>query len=86
MNVQTHFIKKDLKNKQFVSSAQSVFYGALPEGVLLTKDSVIRCVESLKESPFRSRKTIESMLDAMVKDDYVAEFYGMKLEKLLNLR
>ncbi len=84
--LQTHFVKKPLKNKKFDTMIHSVFYNALPEGKLLTHHDLINLIRNIKESPFKNERSIEDMLKTMIKDDFIKECNGFFLERVLDIK
>ena len=84
--LKTHFLKRQLKNRQFTSAIQSSFHTELPDDRLVTTEEIVEIFRYSKESPFKSESAVLSMLRSMVEQEFVYEFYGMKIEKALGIK
>lgn len=87
MILQTHLLRIPLKGKELPSALHSLVYACLPEDKMITANDLTEAVKRNKDNEFLKNTTaIHNVVRQLLEMGCLAEFHGIKLAKLLNVK
>lgn len=83
--LKTHFVRNNkVGSKVLTGQLNSVVLNYIPRDQLVTKDSVVNIImNSRDKNLFRNPKTIENAVEDIIKQGFLIEIHGLRLEKVL---